>query len=111
MNFIKKEENIKFDFFPYQPYQAQQKFMEECYKGLKDKDVKVMLMESPTGTGKTLMMLSAAFKLLEEKKEKGLFRIILILLKKMTRWVKRLLKRVKEKCFSKPFQSVLKNQV
>ena len=69
MNFIKKEENIKFDFFPYQPYQAQQKFMEECYKGLKDKDVKVMLMESPTGTGKTLMMLSAAFKLLEEKKE------------------------------------------
>ena len=67
MNFIKKEENIKFDFFPYQPYQAQQKFMEECYKGLKDKDVKVMLMESPTGTGKTLMMLSVAFKLLEEK--------------------------------------------
>lgn len=72
MNIIQEDKGSLY-FFPYKPYEAQKKFMTECEKGFDEKDTKVMLFESPTGTGKTLMMMSAALSYLNkirEKKEK-----------------------------------------
>ena len=72
MNIIQEDKGSLY-FFPYEPYEAQKKFMTECEKGFDEKDTKVMLFESPTGTGKTLMMMSVALSYLNkirEKKEK-----------------------------------------
>lgn len=71
---IIQEDKGSLYFFPYEPYEAQKKFMIECEKGFHEKETKVMLLESPTGTGKTLMMMSAALsylnKVREEKEKK-----------------------------------------
>ena len=67
----KESEKNAFDnnYFPYKPYEAQEKFMDFLVEGLnnslnENNKIKILLMESPTGTGKTLMLLSSAMKYL-----------------------------------------------
>ena len=71
----KESENLKneINYFPYEMYNAQVKFMDFLYeglcKGLNDNNkIKILLMESPTGTGKTLMLLGTAMKYLSKIK-------------------------------------------
>ena len=60
----KKESKIfknEINYFPYEIYDAQVKFMDFLYEGLcnglnENNKIKILLMESPTGTGKTLML-------------------------------------------------------
>ena len=54
------------EFFPFKPYEPQTNFMKVMEKTLFDK--KVGLLESPTGTGKSLMMLSVALGYINKKK-------------------------------------------
>ena len=54
-----------FKYFPYTPYPPQYLFMSSLYKTLQDPNFKFSLFESPTGTGKTLMLLSTLFQYLD----------------------------------------------
>ena len=72
---IQKENNNK--FFPYEPYPQQIKLMNFLAKTLLNtKDIentennypKVILIESPTGTGKTMMLLSSLLQFLTDLK-------------------------------------------
>ena len=52
--------------FPFDPYPAQKSYMEKVLMCLEDK--KFGLLESPTGTGKTLALLCSSLALLEQNK-------------------------------------------
>merc|ERR1712223_1922733 len=52
--------------FPYEPYEAQKLYMEKVLECLRDK--KFGLLESPTGTGKTLALLCASLAWLENER-------------------------------------------
>lgn len=54
--------------FPFQPYEIQQKFMENLYQVLVNK--KIGIFESPTGTGKSLSLLCSTLKFLKDHEEK-----------------------------------------
>ena len=55
--------------FPYEPYQAQKAYMEKVIECLEQK--KFGLLESPTGTGKTLALLCSSIAFLESFKVSG----------------------------------------
>ena len=55
--------------FPYEPYQAQKAYMEKVIECLEQK--KFGLLESPTGTGKTLALLCSSIAFLENFKVSG----------------------------------------
>ena len=52
--------------FPYEPYDVQKVYMQKVIDCLKDK--KFGLLESPTGTGKTLALLCASLAWLEDER-------------------------------------------
>ena len=52
--------------FPFDPYPAQKSYMEKVLVCLEDK--KFGLLESPTGTGKTLALLCSSLAWLEQSK-------------------------------------------
>ena len=52
--------------FPYEPYDVQKVYMQKVLDCLKDK--KFGLLESPTGTGKTLALLCASLAWLENER-------------------------------------------
>ena len=52
--------------FPYEPYEAQKIYMEKVLKCLEEKQYG--LLESPTGTGKTLALLCASLAWLEKNR-------------------------------------------
>ena len=52
--------------FPYEPYQAQTSYMEKVIECLQEK--KFGLLESPTGTGKTIALLCSSIAWLEQSK-------------------------------------------
>ena len=52
--------------FPFDPYPAQKSYMEKVLMCLEDK--KFGLLESPTGTGKTLALLCSSLAWLEQNK-------------------------------------------
>ena len=57
--------------FPYQPYMIQNQFMEHLYTTLSSTDdagASIAIMESPTGTGKSLSIICGALKWLEDEK-------------------------------------------
>ena len=77
-NITKSEKN---NFFPYEPYPEQIKLMNFLTKALLNaKDIdsdsnnnsspKIILIESPTGTGKTMMLLSSLLDFLDQIKNK-----------------------------------------
>eukprot|EP00210_Caulerpa_lentillifera_P002278 g2188.t1 len=57
-----------FSSFPYEPYSIQLSFMNALYKALEEG--KIGLLESPTGTGKTLSIICATLEWLENNREK-----------------------------------------
>ena len=66
--------------FPFEPYSAQVKYMEKVIKTLNKKKTHALL-ESPTGTGKTLSLLCATFAWLvhnrgnpSKKVKKGMYK-------------------------------------
>ncbi len=59
--------NTEQPFFPYSPYASQNIFMNSLFNLLKN-NKKVGIFESPTGTGKSLCLLSGIFQFLEYKK-------------------------------------------
>ncbi|CAA0839071.1 RAD3-like DNA-binding helicase protein [Striga hermonthica] len=62
---------IEFPAFPYEPYSIQLDFMKFLYKSL-DKGG-ISMLESPTGTGKTLSMICSALQwLVDRKKQESL---------------------------------------
>ncbi|KAM7255626.1 hypothetical protein ACFE04_008524 [Oxalis oulophora] len=66
-----KEEEAKFGAFPYKPYSIQIDFMNALYDYL-DKGG-VSILESPTGTGKTLSIICSALQWLLDQREKQKF--------------------------------------
>lgn len=58
---------IKFKYFPYEPYGSQQKLMEELYRLLNNK--KIGVFESPTGTGKTLTVISSILQYFDNRQK------------------------------------------
>ncbi|KAI9005348.1 hypothetical protein BC832DRAFT_592469 [Gaertneriomyces semiglobifer] len=55
--------------FPFPPYPEQLSFMRTLYDGLENG--KVLIMESPTGTGKSMSLICGALKWLKDFKEKN----------------------------------------
>lgn len=56
-----KTKGVKGDIlFPKEPYQVQKTLMEHCFKAVTEG--KNAMLESPTGTGKTLCLLAAALE-------------------------------------------------
>ena len=81
---LTKEKNEKSEqtnkYFPYKAYPQQKKLMDFLIQSLlKTKNIeeddenspKILLIESPTGTGKTMMILSSLLEFLEEKNLKN----------------------------------------
>ena len=61
------EYNSNISYFPFKPYIAQEKLMNFLYNSLielNESKIKILIIESPTGTGKTLMILSTLMKYL-----------------------------------------------
>eukprot|EP01079_Euglenida_sp_SAG-EU17-18_P005997 gene5997-5876_t len=58
----------KFSSFPYDPYPAQMDFMTTVYDAIDTR--KIAIVESPTGTGKSLGLICASFEWIEENMEK-----------------------------------------
>ena len=59
--------NSDISYFPFTPYIAQEKLMTFLYNSLIELNkskIKIIIIESPTGTGKTLMILSTLMKYL-----------------------------------------------
>ena len=59
--------NSNISYFPFKPYIAQEKLMNFLYNSLielNESKIKILIIESPTGTGKTLMILSTLMKYL-----------------------------------------------
>lgn len=54
-------------YFPYDEFPAQESLMSNLYTNLLDENKKVLLMESPTGTGKTLMLFSTLMRYLAQR--------------------------------------------
>lgn len=52
--------------FPYKPYSIQEQLMKSIYQSLDSR--KVAILESPTGTGKSLSVICAAMSWLKEEK-------------------------------------------
>ncbi|KAI9160655.1 hypothetical protein LWI28_010360 [Acer negundo] len=63
-----KESEKEFPAFPYKPYSIQMDFMKALYRSL-DKGG-VSMLESPTGTGKTLSMICSALHWVVDQKQK-----------------------------------------
>ncbi|KAK1575989.1 hypothetical protein Q3G72_009915 [Acer saccharum] len=63
-----KESEREFPAFPYKPYSIQMDFMKALYRSL-DKGG-VSMLESPTGTGKTLSMICSALQWVVDQKQK-----------------------------------------
>ncbi|ORX45561.1 DNA repair helicase [Piromyces finnis] len=55
--------------FPFQPYSIQLNFMSNLYKAIEDKK-KVVILESPTGTGKSLSLICSVTKWLNDNEER-----------------------------------------
>lgn len=53
-------------YFPYDPYDVQNAYMDKVLKAIKDGEN--ALLESPTGTGKTLCLLAAALTALKQER-------------------------------------------
>ncbi|KAH7336846.1 DNA repair helicase [Rhizoctonia solani] len=60
----------KFPAFPFQPYDIQLELMKSLYTALEDR--KVAVLESPTGTGKSLSLLCGAMTWLRDNKERAI---------------------------------------
>lgn len=56
--------------FPYKPYPIQKQLMQAIYQSLDNR--KIAILESPTGTGKSLSVICAAMSWLEEERLKKL---------------------------------------
>jgi regulator of telomere elongation helicase 1 len=63
---MSKIENLDV-YFPFQPYQCQKDFMGKVIRALKNGEN--ALLESPTGTGKTLSLLCATLAWLKHERE------------------------------------------
>ncbi|GAB2228111.1 hypothetical protein Droror1_Dr00009941 [Drosera rotundifolia] len=59
---------LKFPAFPYKPYSIQLQFMESLYKSLDSGGIS--MLESPTGTGKTLSLICSALQWLVDRRKK-----------------------------------------
>jgi len=55
--------------FPFQPYSIQLDFMSNLYSAIEDKK-KVVILESPTGTGKSLSLICSVTKWLNDNEER-----------------------------------------
>ncbi|KAJ3184801.1 DEAD H (Asp-Glu-Ala-Asp His) box helicase 11 [Gaertneriomyces sp. JEL0708] len=70
MTALEKPSLSSADFqFPFTPYPEQLSFMQTLYDGLENG--KVLIMESPTGTGKSMSLICGALKWLRDFKEKN----------------------------------------
>ena len=64
-----KNSDVDFPFsFPFHPYETQLKLMSDLYGIFKNKSIGIL--ESPTGTGKTLSSLCAVLTFLEDEQKK-----------------------------------------
>ncbi|KAF9614380.1 hypothetical protein IFM89_018279 [Coptis chinensis] len=63
-----EEEEAKFPAFPYKPYDIQIDFMKALYKSLNKGGVS--MLESPTGTGKTLSLICSAMQWYVDNKQR-----------------------------------------
>lgn len=66
-------ENFENKYFPYTPYISQKIFINNLFNLLKE-EKKVGIFESPTGTGKSLCLLSGIFKFLEYQQNNDNFK-------------------------------------
>ncbi|KAL4355636.1 hypothetical protein AHAS_Ahas09G0006500 [Arachis hypogaea] len=57
---VKEEEEVKFSAFPFKPYSIQMEFMKALYHSLNQGGVS--MLESPTGTGKTMSVICSALQ-------------------------------------------------
>ncbi|KAK4395254.1 ATP-dependent DNA helicase DDX11 [Sesamum angolense] len=62
---------LEFPAFPYEPYSIQLDFMKFLYRSLDSGGIS--MLESPTGTGKTLSMICSALQWLVDRKKLGSF--------------------------------------
>lgn len=56
--------------FPKQPYEVQMQIAKKIYEALEDASQKIMIIESPTGTGKTYSLLVPTMYWLAHNKDK-----------------------------------------
>ena len=73
-NIKENNDNYKIKIlFPFKPYKTQKEYMKTLLKAYSNK--KNAILESPTGTGKTLVLLTTSLAFLKKEREKGNFKI------------------------------------
>lgn len=84
-------------YFPYEPYEAQINYMSKVLESLDNKQNAIL--ESPTGTGKTLCLLSAALSWVQEEFVKTYKEVSIVYLSRTHSQLAQVQKELEKTCF------------
>ena len=104
-NIKKNDLNYKINLlFPFEPYETQKKYMKTLLQAFSNK--KNSILESPTGTGKTLVLLTSSLAYLENERKNGNKDLKILYLSRTHYQLKQVIDELKN-CAYKPKMSIL----